>query len=93
MIQITQLHLSAGTDSKCLETKIRKNLRLKTGDSFVWEILRHSVDARKKAQLLDVYTAGVRLQNEKRERAPGGLLIASRISPSEMDSQRQMIRP
>ena len=69
MIQITQLHLSAGTDPKCLETKIRKNLRLKTGDSFVWEILRHSVDARKKAQLLDVYTAGVRLQNEKRERA------------------------
>ena len=69
MIQIAQLHLPAGADPSGLEMKIRKNLRLKPGDSFTWEIIRHSIDARKKPQLLDVYTAGVRLQNESRERA------------------------
>lgn len=67
MIQISQLKLPCGSDSSKLERKIRKRLRLKPGEPLNWDILRHSVDARKKPDLSDVYTVGIRFENNSRE--------------------------
>lgn len=51
--------MPCGTDRSRLDGKIRKLLHLKAGDSFTWKISRHSVDARKKPHLYDVYSVTV----------------------------------
>ncbi len=76
MIQINQLKLPCGTDGGAaslehphLEGKIRKLLRLRTGDPFTYRIIRHSIDARKKPELYDIYSVLVELDgNEKHEK-------------------------
>lgn len=67
MIQISQLKLPCGSDLSRIEKKIRKRLHLKIDESFTWKILRHSVDARKKPDLADVYTVGVVLDSHDQE--------------------------
>ena len=47
---------------------MRRLLRLDAQEAFSFEILRHSVDARRKPDLYDVYTVSVTLQSPGRER-------------------------
>ena len=61
MIRISQLKLPCGHSREELENRIHKMLRLKGGQAFRYEIRRHSVDARKKPQLFDIYTVDVEL--------------------------------
>ena len=64
MIRITQLKLPCGHSQDALEEKIRRTLRAGKGgkggrDPLKFTIVRHSVDARKKPQLFDIYTVDV----------------------------------
>ena len=64
MIRITQLKLPCGHSQDALEEKIRRTLRAGKGgkggrDPLKFTIIRHSVDARKKPQLFDIYTVDV----------------------------------
>ena len=72
MLEISQIRVPCGSGGQQIEQKIRKCLRLKGGDLFAWRITRHSVDARRKPELLDVYTVSVTLNppegNPDRER-------------------------
>ena len=61
MIRISQIKLPCGHSREDLEGKIAKTLRLKGGQPLRYEIRRHSVDARKKPQLFDIYTVDVDL--------------------------------
>ena len=56
MIRISQLKIPCGHSREDLESKVRKTLRLNKGQSLRIEIRKHSVDARKKPQLYDIYT-------------------------------------
>ncbi len=64
MIQISQMKLSCGTDRGRLEGVIRRELRLSGTDTFTWRIVRHSIDARKKPNLYDVYSVSVSFGND-----------------------------
>ncbi len=61
MIRISQLKLPCGHSAQDLENKIRRLLRQKGGQPLRFEIRRHSLDARKKPQLFDIYTVDVDL--------------------------------
>ena len=81
MIRISQMKLPCGHSGKDLEGKIVKTLRLKSGQRLRYEIRRHSVDARKKPQLFDIYTVDVDLGSslkEDRKLASAGVLPLSR---------------
>lgn len=62
MIRIAQLKLPCGHNRADLEKRIRKALRLGEDRPLSYEIKRHSVDARKKPQLFDIYTVDADLQ-------------------------------
>jgi len=68
MIRITQIRIPCGHSKEELEEKIRKLLRRRTGTISV-HIVRHSIDARKKPQLLDVYTVDVSTDLTRKEEA------------------------
>ena len=56
MIRINQIKLKpeqgmGGQEPEVLENKIRKLLRLKTGEPFMYEIVKRSIDARKKPDI------------------------------------------
>ena len=61
MIRISQLKIPCGHREGDLENRIRKILRIPNGKALQFEIRRHSVDARKKPQLFDIYTVDVDL--------------------------------
>lgn len=67
MIKITQIKIECGRGEGALEHKIRSLLRLQPKEKFSSRILKHSVDARKKPLLFDIYTVAVGLpaQREK----------------------------
>ncbi len=65
MIQIQQLGLRPDHTEKDLRKAIAKELRLKPEDPFIYQIYRQSVDARKKPEILFVYT--VRVQSRQEE--------------------------
>lgn len=65
MIRINQLKLSPGHTEGELRDKIRRMLRLPEGESFCYEIVRQSIDARKKPDIYYSYTVDVRLQKEQ----------------------------
>ena len=65
MIRISQLKLPVGHSREELVHKIQKSLHLKH-DHFEYEIIRQSLDARKKQDKKFVYTIDVQLPNEKR---------------------------
>ena len=56
MIRISQLKLPCGHSSRELENRIRKALRIGSSRPLTYVIRKHSVDARKKPQLFDIYT-------------------------------------
>ncbi len=62
MIRMNQLKLPCGHREGDLEIRILKTLKMKrTAESLTYRIVRHSVDARKKPLLYDVYTVDVSL--------------------------------
>ena len=67
MLEIAQIRLPCGTSREELVKKAAKLLRLKE-ENFSLRITRHSVDARKKPELLDVYSVAVDLGNPARAR-------------------------
>ena len=75
MIEISQIKLPCGSDRSLLEGKIRKILRLPKEESFTWRLSHHSVDARKKPVLWDVYSVRVQLCSREREEK-----LAARLS-------------
>ena len=56
MIRISQLKLPCGHSSRELENRIRKVLRIGSSRPLTYVIRKHSIDARKKPQLFDIYT-------------------------------------
>ena len=69
MIRISQLKLPCGHSRGELENRVRKTLRLGGGEPLKIVIRKHSIDARKKPQLFDIYTVdadlGIGLNAEK----------------------------
>lgn len=65
MIKISQLKLSIHHKQADLEKKIRKLLHLKKEDSFTYEVIKRSVDARKKENLQYVYQILLTIDKEK----------------------------
>lgn len=59
MIRINQLKLDISAQVEQLEALIRKTLKLKPDSKFTYEIIKKSIDARKKEQLLYVYSVNV----------------------------------
>ena len=68
MIQISQLKLPVSHTREQLLHKIEKALHARSSDISEWRILKKSIDARDKSQLLFVYTIGVSMSSEKSER-------------------------
>ena len=67
MIRITQLKLNPDSSAD-LEKMVRDMLRLGEKDPCTIEIVRQSVDARRRPELYYVYTVHVTLKDEKTER-------------------------
>ncbi len=65
MIRISQLKLPAGSSREALKNKIIKTLRIKEHDLLSYEIRKHSLDARKKPELYDVYTIDARVKGNE----------------------------
>lgn len=63
MIKISQLKLSVGHSREELTEKIAKTLKINPKD-FSYEIVRRSLDARRKPELYYVYTIQVKAENE-----------------------------
>ncbi len=59
IIRINQIRLSVGASETQLVQKICRRLCLKPDQIRSWRIVRKSIDARKKPQLFEVYTADV----------------------------------
>ena len=64
MIRIQQLKLPLEHDHYTIENKIRHVLGLSADQEFTYEIIKRSVDARKKPQLTYVYTVDVAISGE-----------------------------
>lgn len=64
VIRISELKLPVNHTQKKIEQEIRKILRLRD-EKFDYEIMRQSVDARKKPELFYVYTVDVSMKNPK----------------------------
>ena len=87
MIRISQLKLPCGHSRGDLEGRVRKTLRLGGGEPLRIEIRKHSIDARKKPQLFDIYTVdadlGIGLSAEKKRIAKLRSKDISVVQPSE----------
>ncbi len=59
MIRINQIKIRAEREGELLEDKIRKLLRLKRNETFTFEIVKRSIDARKKPDIFYSYTVDV----------------------------------
>lgn len=68
MIRITQLKLHPEEGPKSLERAVRKHLHLKDSEAFSYEVLRRSIDARKKPDLYEIYTLQVQFKDSQTER-------------------------
>ena len=64
MIRITQLKLPVSHTGEDLKRKAAKLLRVAPGDIRSLRIVKQSVDARKKAEILYSYTVDVEVQKE-----------------------------
>ena len=76
MVQISQLKLPVDHSPGALNEKIRKILNLKKEEKFTYQILKRSIDGRKKPDLYYVYSLAVETGAEKRilKRPPAGVL-------------------
>lgn len=69
MIRINQIKLKLGQEfqereGKLLENKIKRLLKLKDKEDFTYEIVKRSLDARKKPEIFYFYTVDVKVLNE-----------------------------
>lgn len=64
MIRINQIKLPIEHTAEELEAKIRKALKLAKGQDFSYEIVKQSIDARKKPALQMVYSVNVTVDSE-----------------------------
>ena len=76
MLKINQIKLPVGQNEQHLEKKIRKILNLPKTESFTYEIIKKSLDARKKPELFYVYTVHVTVHNESK--------VKKKIHPSSV---------
>ena len=68
MIRISQIKLPIDHDQNMLVNKICQQLKIQQGDIVSWNIIRRSVDARKKPELKFVYTVEVETGKERKIR-------------------------
>ena len=66
MIRISQLKLPVSHSWEDLEKKIEKTLGVSLTRTESWRIVRRSVDARKKDQLLYIYSIDVKAAGEEK---------------------------
>ena len=64
MIRIQQLKLPIPHTENGLLAMVSKKLKISKNDIISWEIIRQSVDARRKPELFYVYTIDVKIENE-----------------------------
>lgn len=98
MIKINQLKLPVGHSQKDLEDKIRKTLRIPSKETFHYEVMRRSLDARKKPSLFYVYCIYVTIRQEnsivKKLHQPSvSLVTETGYRFSEMGQERLNRRP
>ena len=98
MIKINQLKLPVGHSQKDLEDKIRKTLRIPSKETFHYEVMRRSLDARKKPSLFYVYCIYVTIRQEnsivKKLHQPSvGLVTETGYRFSEMGQECLNRRP
>ena len=67
MLRIQQLKLPPDHSEKDLIHAVRKSLRISENQSFSHEIIRRSIDARKRPDIYYVYTVDVDGLGEKQE--------------------------
>ena len=84
MIRITQLKMNPSRGLSDLEKKVRGMLRLNEDEPCSVEIIRQSVDARRKPDIFYVYTVNVKLKDEKTER-----LVLKRIRNRNAESAQR----
>lgn len=65
MIRVTQLKLQPGAGEDQLTAAVRKALHLKESEAFSYEVLRRSIDARKKPELYEVFTVLVQPEDAR----------------------------
>ena len=71
MIRINQIKLPVTHDTVQLEQKIKKALKLKADTPFQYQIVKKSIDARKKPDLFYVYSVDVETaDDQKSEKIP-----------------------
>ena len=63
MIRINQLKLPVQDDESNLEKLIRKALRLHCNEDFTYHIVKRSIDARHRNNILHIYSVDVKLKN------------------------------
>ena len=66
MIRINQLKLPVTHDTVQLEQKIKKALKLKADTPFQYQIVKKSIDARKKPDLFYVYSVDVETADDQK---------------------------
>ena len=66
MIKINQLKLSIEHSKESLEDKIAKTLKISKGQILSYEIVKRSIDARKKNEILYIYSIEVEVADEKK---------------------------
>ena len=66
MIRISQLKLPVGHTTEALEKKICQQLKIKKEELSSWQIVRRSLDARKKPDLKFVYVIDVDTPKERK---------------------------
>lgn len=92
MLSITQIKIECGHGGKsgiaALENKIKKILRLNSGDKLDFRITKHSVDCRKKPLLFDVYNVAVKLPDSLEKK-----LLARKIPGCSLYSEKKYVFP
>lgn len=66
MIRINQIKLPVTHDTVQLEQKIKKALKLKADTPFQYQIVKKSIDARKKPDLFYVYSVDVETSDDQK---------------------------
>ena len=66
MIKINQLKLNIEHTKESLEAKIAKTLKIPKEKIINYEIVKRSIDARKKNKILYIYSIEVEVADEKR---------------------------
>ena len=93
MIEIQGIKVPVSKDYKRLEQQIMKKLHLQTVPSY--EIIRRSIDARKKPELFYIYTVWVTLPNEKqilKKLHNNNIMLTNRVNYQFPDSGQEIMK-